>query len=769
MCSSFICDIKCWCSSSFPLPIKFSFLFCPYNRKSDMHSGLFGAEGIQKEPPRGFSKVVEGTTAVLVPPTVEKGARLSRSQGADSKGSEFPTKKDCFEAHGSHDNKEAVSSASGKDDKVDSDDDRNEDEGQAVFYNPAQVVNRDLSVCALACFSRLRREEPRSKGGTRRGITILEALSATGLRAIRYYKEVPDVRYIIANDIDPDAVECIRRNCDFNEVPCARPTLQENFPSSSISVDEETGSVIKGGAIVANMDDANDLMFRLASNPATAGDRRLCILTPGGAEDWSAANRHVAEKRSVSPLLQQEMMDVVDLDPYGSASPFLEGAMRCIKEGGILLVTSTDSAILCGNYPDTCHAKYNTVPMKSSACHEMAVRILLAALERVANKHRKYIVPLLSLHIDFYVRCFVRVYTQAAEVKLSPCKLGYLLQCSCCPAFWVRPMAVSRVRVKKRSRRHNATEKSGTAEVPDDIDNAGTCQTAGAEGSAAKDMESESKVDGLDRECFPPAPSRQGNPKIVAPNLQQMLPPSLCNNRCAICGGSITLSGPIYAAKTQCSVFLTQLLDEIERRGAAGQITAFARISGLVRVALEELPDAPLFYQLPEIASFVRVRCPPAPLFVGALGRMGYRCSQVHCSPAGIKTDSPPDVIVSVMMEWKRRELAKDKSNDVTEDVNERGAETREYDVNVNNPCDSKLCGGGDDTVVGKTGKKARTNLRAPLVKPMAGADFSYEKKFDFRGAVTGVAKFIPNAPNWGPKRRHQGAWHGEESDERLS
>lgn len=38
------------------------------------------------------------------------------------------------------------------------------------------------------------------------GITILEALSATGLRAIRYYNEVSNVRYIIANDLDRDAV-----------------------------------------------------------------------------------------------------------------------------------------------------------------------------------------------------------------------------------------------------------------------------------------------------------------------------------------------------------------------------------------------------------------------------------------------------------------------------------------------------------------------------------------------------------------------------------
>lgn len=109
-----------------------------------------------------------------------------------------------------------------------------------------------------------------------------------------------------------------------------------------------------------------------------------------------------------------------------------------------MLVTSTDSPILCGNYPATCHGKYNVIPYKAHHCHEMAVRILLAALERVANKHKKYIVPLLSLHIDFYVRCFVRVYTQPAEVKLSSVKLSHVMQCTHCPAFWLRPLLTPR-------------------------------------------------------------------------------------------------------------------------------------------------------------------------------------------------------------------------------------------------------------------------------------------------------------------------------------
>lgn len=50
------------------------------------------------------------------------------------------------------------------------------------------------------------------------GITILEALSATGLRSIRYAKEIPGVKEIIANDISQRAVNDIRQNVLLNNV-----------------------------------------------------------------------------------------------------------------------------------------------------------------------------------------------------------------------------------------------------------------------------------------------------------------------------------------------------------------------------------------------------------------------------------------------------------------------------------------------------------------------------------------------------------------------
>jgi tRNA (guanine26-N2/guanine27-N2)-dimethyltransferase len=36
----------------------------------------------------------------------------------------------------------------------------------------------------------------------------------------------------------------------------------------------------------------------------------------------------------------------VDIDPYGSPSPFVDAAVQCVADGGLLMVTATDMVLL---------------------------------------------------------------------------------------------------------------------------------------------------------------------------------------------------------------------------------------------------------------------------------------------------------------------------------------------------------------------------------------------------------------------------------------
>lgn len=48
-----------------------------------------------------------------------------------------------------------------------------------------------------------------------------------------------------------------------------------------------------------------------------------------------------------------------------------------------------------------------------------ALRIVLHSLDLHANCYQRFVVPLLSISADFYVRIFVRVFTGQAKVKAS--------------------------------------------------------------------------------------------------------------------------------------------------------------------------------------------------------------------------------------------------------------------------------------------------------------------------------------------------------------
>ena len=48
---------------------------------------------------------------------------------------------------------------------------------------------------------------------------MLEALSATGLRSVRYIKEIPSIQKLVANDIDSTATDLMKKNFEFNSCP----------------------------------------------------------------------------------------------------------------------------------------------------------------------------------------------------------------------------------------------------------------------------------------------------------------------------------------------------------------------------------------------------------------------------------------------------------------------------------------------------------------------------------------------------------------------
>ena len=68
-----------------------------------------------------------------------------------------------------------------------------------------------------------------------------------------------------------------------------------------------------------------------------------------------------------------------------------------------------------------------------------ALRIILSCIDSHANHYKRYIVPLVSISADFYIRVFVQVFTSAAEVKRSASKRSLVYHCIGCGSFFFQP------------------------------------------------------------------------------------------------------------------------------------------------------------------------------------------------------------------------------------------------------------------------------------------------------------------------------------------
>lgn len=221
-----------------------------------------------------------------------------------------------------------------------------------TFFNPAQKLNRDISAEVIkACFK------------DRENIRILTSMSATGLRGIRYLKEIPNST-IFFNDICPRAVETIQSNLKLNDFTSFRVF------GESESIREYTDR------INITRSDCHVLMNRFHA-----------------------------------------FFDVIDIDPFGSCAEFVNSAFKAIKHNGIICFTCTDKAALCANEAK-CYMKYNTMIKRVFSKNETPIRALLSYISREFAKYDAKIVPIVSLSVDFYVRVIVKVYKGQGKTVL---------------------------------------------------------------------------------------------------------------------------------------------------------------------------------------------------------------------------------------------------------------------------------------------------------------------------------------------------------------
>ena len=124
--------------------------------------------------------------------------------------------------------------------------------------------------------------------------------------------------------------------------------------------------------------------------------------------------------------------DFVDIDPFGSPVPFLDSAVRALHDGGLVALTATDMASLCGVHPRACMRKYGGRPLRTEYCHELAARLIAGCLSTVAARHDLGVNVVFAHRGEHYVRVYATVKYGAKSADESIGNMGLILHCFKC-------------------------------------------------------------------------------------------------------------------------------------------------------------------------------------------------------------------------------------------------------------------------------------------------------------------------------------------------
>ena len=124
--------------------------------------------------------------------------------------------------------------------------------------------------------------------------------------------------------------------------------------------------------------------------------------------------------------------DIVDLDPFGSPSPYVDCVLRSVSNGGLISITATDTAVLCGVYPSVCYRKYYGFPIRTEYSNEIGVRLLVSFIALNATRFDLSVVPYFCHSNLHYLRVYLKIIFSSSLANTVSSKIGFIKHCQKC-------------------------------------------------------------------------------------------------------------------------------------------------------------------------------------------------------------------------------------------------------------------------------------------------------------------------------------------------
>ena len=211
---------------------------------------------------------------------------------------------------------------------------------------------------------------------------------------------------------------------------CALQAYQRLMKHELVACEPLSGCGVRGIRLAKEVEDVRKIVVNdISSDAARLAESNVNM---NGLKDKVAVCNQDANFLLSSYAAPRKRFDYIDLDPFGSPAPYIDSALRALRNGGLLALTATDMAPLCGVHVKACLRKYGGRPLRTDYCHELAVRLLIGCLGVLAAKHDIGVSPVFSYSDYNYVRTYATASYGAKKADNSVQKMGHIMHCFSC-------------------------------------------------------------------------------------------------------------------------------------------------------------------------------------------------------------------------------------------------------------------------------------------------------------------------------------------------
>jgi tRNA (guanine26-N2/guanine27-N2)-dimethyltransferase len=119
---------------------------------------------------------------------------------------------------------------------------------------------------------------------------------------------------------------------------------------------------------------------------------------------------------------------IVDIDPFGSPSKYVDCGVRATMHGGLLSVTATDLQVLHGLFNNAAKRRYYGIPIKTKFSNEIAIRLIIGCIYLVSSRLDITIQPKFVDNDMHYYRVYLKILNKPAQED----EMGFIIYCKQC-------------------------------------------------------------------------------------------------------------------------------------------------------------------------------------------------------------------------------------------------------------------------------------------------------------------------------------------------